>query len=163
MTGQMRRRARVTLGMSLVALLGASFWPGASVGSAQPTAEAAKRKSLTVTDTVRLTLVRKNGNVLYERGSATGTLPGRVSARFVTSVSKVTGTVTFYPNAGGSLTFTAVGYPQSTGTVARFSGSMAVRRGTGKYDDALGSGTFSGTVNRRSWAVTVYARARISY
>jgi hypothetical protein len=164
MTGQTRRRARVAMGMSLVALLGTSLWPGAGVGSAQPTAEtAAKRRTLSVVDTIRLTLVRKNGSVLYERGTATGTLPGRVTARFVTSVTKVTGTVTFYPTGGGSLTLTAVGYPKSTATVARFSGNMAVLRGTGKYARALGSGTFTGTVNRRTWAVTVYARARLTY
>ena len=81
-----------------------------------------------LTDTASLHLVRKSGNMLYEKGTATGTLPGTVSARFVTGITKVTGTVTFHPYSGGSLTMTAVGYPQSTATITRFSGNIAVRR-----------------------------------
>lgn len=132
--------------------------------TAAPLAETAKkRRSLTVIDTVRLTLVRKNGNIIVQRGTATGTLPGRVKARFRTSLTKVTGRLTFRPYGGGSITMTAVGYPSSTGRIASLSGSMAVRRGTGKYRNALGSGTFTGTANRRTWAVTVNARANLTY
>jgi hypothetical protein len=131
--------------------------------SAAPSAQAAKRKTLDMTDTARLHLTRKNGNVIYEKGTATGTLPGKVTARFVTGVTKVTGTVTFRPYSGGSLTLTAVGYPQSASTVTRFTGNVAVRKGTGRFRNALGSGTFSGTANRRTWDITVTARARITY
>ena len=114
-------------------------------------------------DTVRLRLVRKNGNVIVQRGTATGTLPGRVKARFRTSLTKVTGRITFKPYGGGSITMTAVGYPSSTGRITGLSGSMAVRRGTGKYRNALGSGTFTGTANRKTWAATVNARANLTY
>lgn len=157
----LRRRASIVV-FAVVAAMALGPLAG-GVSSAEPAAQAAKRKSLALTGTAYLHLVRKSGNVLYERGTATGTLPGRVTARFVTSVTKVTGTVTFYPNSGGSLTLTAVGYPQSAGTVARFTGNIAVRRGTGRFANALGSGTFSGTANRRTWAVTVNARANITY
>jgi hypothetical protein len=40
---------------------------------------------------------------------------------------------------------------------------MSVAGGTGRYAHARGRGTFSGTVNRRSWAATVTARGRVSY
>lgn len=151
--------------LALVAILAAlTLGLGAGgVGAAEPSAHAAKRKHVDFAGTARLHLVRKSGNVLYEEGSWTGTLPGPVSARFVTSVAKVTGTVTFRPRGGGTLTLTAVGYPQSTGTVARLSGNVAVRSGTGRFKNALGSGTFSGTANRRTWAVTVNANASLSY
>ncbi len=86
-----------------------------------------------------------------------------MKARFVTGVTKVTGTVTFYPYSGGSLTLSAVGYPQSASTITRFTGNVAVRKGSGRFRNALGSGTFSGTANRKTWAITVYARARITY
>jgi hypothetical protein len=165
MTVQTMRRSAVA---TLVAVAGASaagLWLGGEVGAAAPgpVADMAKRKSLRVVDTVRLALVSRNGAILYERGTATGTLPGRVTATFRTSVTKVTGTVTFLPYSGGSITMTTVGYPQSAGTVARFTGNIAVLRGTGKYSRALGSGTFNGTVNRRTWAVTVNARANLTY
>lgn len=133
------------------------------VSSAAPSAHAAKRRSLTLTDTVSLHLTRKNGNVLYEKGSATGTLPGTVTARFVTGIAKVTGTVTFHSSGGGSITMTAVGYPQSAATVTKFTGNLAVRSGTRRFRNVLGSGTFSGTANRRTWAIKVHANARITY
>lgn len=158
---QLRHR-RVTVAIGMVVAL--AFALGAAdVSSAAPAAHAAKRKSLHLTGTASLHLVRKSGSVLYESGTATGSLPGSVSARFVTQVTKVTGTVTFFPSSGGSLTLTVVGYPQSVRTVTGFTGNLAVRGGTGKFKNALGSGTFNGTANRRTWAVTVHANANITY
>lgn len=133
------------------------------VSAAAPAGHAAKRKTLTLKDTASLHLTRKNGNVIYEKGTATGSLPGTVTARFVTSIAKVTGTVTFRPYSGGSVTLSAVGYPQSAKTVTTFTGSLAVRKGTGKYKNALGSGTFHGTANRKTWAVTVHTTATVTY
>jgi hypothetical protein len=104
------------------------------------------------------------GNILKERGTATGTLAGSVKARFdISNAAKTTGSVTFFPNGGGSLTVNVLGYPQSVGTVARFSGNLAVRKGTGRFSDATGSGTFTGTVNRRTWHITVNASSRLTY
>lgn len=161
MTRQVVRRSAVAAVAAVVGAATLGPWLGSS--SADPTAQSAKRRSLSVVDTVRLTLVRKNGSTLYERGTATGTLPGTVTARFTTSLTKVTGTVTFHPYSGGTITMTAVGYPQSTSRVTPLTGNLAVLRGTGKYARALGSGTFSGTANRRSWSVTVNARANLTY
>lgn len=160
--GQPLRRQGSIVVVAILAALMVGLWAGA-VSSAAPTAHAAKRKSLHLTDDANLHLVRKSGSTLYEKGTATGTLPGSVSARFVTGVTKVTGTVTFHSSGGGSITMTAVGYPQSAGTIARFSGNIAVRSGTGRFKHALGSGTFTGTANRRTWAVTVHARANLTY
>lgn len=163
--GRRRWGVVITVGtlLSVFAVSGVASSPHPSSGSTEPEAQTAKRRHLSVVDTVRLRLVRRNGNVLYERGRATGTLPGRVSARLKTSLTKVTGRVTIRPYSGGAIVLTAVGYPQSTGTVANFQGNVAVRRGKGKYRNALGSGTLTGTVNRRTWAVTVYARANLTY
>lgn len=123
----------------------------------------ASAKTLQITENASMHLVRKSGSVLYEKGTATGTLPGPVSGRFDAGLTKVSGTVTIRPNGGGSLTILVIGTPRSTGTVARFGGTMAVKSGTGKYARASGSGTFEGTVNRRTWAVSVTARARLVY
>jgi hypothetical protein len=148
---------------ALIALAGLTIGLCAttSVGAA-PGAHAARRHSLHVNDRGRLHLSHKSGNTLYESGSASGTLPGSVSAVFHTSVTKVTGTVTFHSRRG-SITMSAVGYPNSAGTVVPFSGNLAVRSGTGAYRSALGSGSFSGTVNRRSWAISVHAKANVTY
>lgn len=160
MEGQpLRRRGSV----AIVAVLGVLLLclGVGSASSAAPSAHAARR--LYLRGTAHLHLTHKSGNVLYERGTATGTLPGTVTARLVTGVTKVTGTVTFYPRGGGSLTLSAVGYPQSAATIVHFTGSCAVRSGTGRFRRAVGSGSFSGTANRRTWAVTVHANAHLSY
>lgn len=162
MQGQSLRRGEVQVVIAVLAALLLALSAG-GVSSAAPSAHAAKRKVLNLSGTAYLHLTRKSGNVIYEKGTATGTLPGTVTARFVTGVAKVTGTVTFRPYSGGTLTLTAVGYPQSASTITRFSGNVAVRKGTGRFADALGSGTFTGTANRRTWAVTVRANARITY
>jgi hypothetical protein len=162
MKGQpLRRRATVVVIAALAVV--ALGQPAGAASSADPSAHVAKRKSLHLSGTAYLHLTRKSGNVIYESGTATGTLPGTVKARFVTSIAKVTGTVTFYPYSGGSLTLNAVGYPQSASTVTRFTGSVAVRKGSGRFRNALGSGTFNGTANRKTWAVTVHASANITY
>jgi len=153
---QRRRRPLVVAGATILALCAC-----AGAGAASPGAHAAR--TLHLNESVRLHLVHKSGPIISERGSATGTLPGAVSARFNTSnAAKVTGTVTFHPR-GGTLTVTVVGYPQSLATVARVKGSLAVRRGTGRYAHAFGGGSFTGTVNRRTWAISVHARANLSY
>jgi hypothetical protein len=161
MKGQSLRCRRSVVGIAVLAALAVGLLTGGS--SAAPSAHVARRHTLNLSGTAYLHLVRKSGNVLYERGSATGSLPGTVSARFVTGIAKVTGTVTFFPRSGGSLTLTAVGYPQSASTITKFNGRVAVRGGTGRFRRALGSGTFNGTANRRTWSVTVHASARLTY
>jgi hypothetical protein len=162
MKGQSLRRRATGAVIAVLAL--AALGPlVAGVSAAGPVAHVARRHSIDLADSVSLHLTKKSGNVLYEQGTATGTLPGSVSARFVTSLVKVTGTVTFHSSGGGSITMTAVGYPQSAGTITRLSGSMAVRNGTGRFKHALGSGTFTGTGNRKTWAITVHANAHLTY
>jgi hypothetical protein len=135
---------------------------GGGAGAAGPQAHAAR--TLRLDDTARLHLVKKSGAILSERGTATGTLPGAVTARFDTrNAAKITGSVTFRPRGGGSLTATVVAYPRSLGTVAGITGYLAVRRGTGRFARAVGSGTFTGSVNRRTWAIGVHARATLRY
>lgn len=129
-----------------------------------PGASAARRSTLRVNATATLGLVRKSGSIVFERGSASGTPAGSVTARFDTSsITRTTGTLTLFPRTGGSITVTAVVYPRSTGTVARFSGNFAASRGTGKYARVLGSGTLTGTVNRRTWAVVATAKGTLTY
>lgn len=152
-------RAAWAIGIGVVAL---ALWQATIASSAKSTAHAAKRSTLRVNASAHLTLVKKDGAILRERGTVTGTPAGAVTARFdVSNVAKTTGTMTFKPSGGGSITVTAAVYP--AGSVSRFSGSFAVRRGTGKYANAVGSGTLSGTVNRRTWAVTATAKGTLTY
>jgi hypothetical protein len=132
---------------------------GAGAGAtAAPGAHAAR--SIRMSESADMHLVKKSGSILKERGTASGTLPGSVSATFNTSnLARVTATVTFVTR-GGSLTVTALGYPQS---LSKFSGPISVKGGTGRFRHAHGSGSFSGTVNRRSWHIKVSAHGTITY
>jgi len=148
------------LGTGLAAALTVCLWLGGAVGSAAPVAHASKR----FTENVSVHLVKKKGPILKERGTATGTLSGSVRARFDTSdILKTTGRVTFFPNGGGSLTIIVLGAPESLATVAKVSGNLGVRSGTGRYAHATGSGTFRGTLNRSTWAITVHVKGTLNY
>lgn len=152
---RMRRAATAALA-AMVAMTTAA----PSALATAPRAQAAR--TINITEHVDLHLVRKSGNTLYQSGTATGTLPGNVSAIFKVEIARVSGTVTIYPR-GGSLTISVNGTPRSAGSRPRFAGSMKVLRGTGRYKHASGSGTFSGSVSRRTWAARVDANARLTY
>lgn len=158
-----RRRAVASVAGLVVGSVFCLLAGGGSASAAPkgPTAQAAR--TVDVNQSASLRLVRKSGSVLYERGKATGTLPGAVTARFVVSSLRVTGEVTFLPRGGGSITFAVEGFPRSTGTRARFAGTMSIVRGSGRYAKARGGAAFNGVVNRRSWAVSVSATGRMRY
>jgi hypothetical protein len=131
---------------------------GVGAGSASPNAHAAR--SIRMSESADMHLVKKSGSILKERGTASGSLPGTVSATFNTAnLARVTATVTFSTH-GGTLTVTALGYPSS---LSRFSGPISVKRGTGRFSHAHGSGSFSGTVNRKTWHIKVSAHGTITY
>lgn len=159
------RRWLIAGGTSVVLASGGGLWLDGAVGSASPGAHAAKRRTIALNETADLHLVRKKGAILRESGTASGTLSGTVSARFDTSNAlSVTGTVTVRPYSGGSITLTAVVNPSSTGKLAKFTGGMSVKRGTGRYAHASGGGPVSGSVNRKSWHVIVHVtNAKLTY
>lgn len=121
----------------------------------------ARAKAINVTERVQLHLVRKRGSTLDLQGTVSGALSGPVVARFNVRVVSVTGLVTIFPKEGGSLSFSIAGNADSIGVRARFSGSVTVTGGTGRWARARGRGTFSGIVNRRTWAATATVRSRI--
>jgi hypothetical protein len=160
MTGhQTMRRWGATFAMAAALGLAMFLWLGAADARAA-TAHAAR--TINVVETARLHLVSKSGSALLEKGTATGSLPGNVTAQFTVTLVRVTGLVTIFPR-GGSITIRVVGSPRSVGVVAKFGGTMTVDGGTGRYAHARGGGTFSGTVNRRSWDASATVRGRLSY
>lgn len=119
-------------------------------------------RTLSVSDEAHLHLTGTFGEELEEEGPTTGALPGKAHARFVVG-SSVTGSFTFYPRGGGSITGHGSARLHSTGTIASFSGSLSVSHGTGRYTHAHGSSGFEGTVNRHADALTVKTTGRLSY
>jgi hypothetical protein len=108
---------------------------------------------------------RPHGFTLNEQGSATGTAAGSIDVRLTAvSSSRVTAEVDIYPRGGGSIVGSAAaGYRTGGGTLAAFSGSMSVTRGSGGYAHAHGSGLrFSGSIDRDTDAVTVQVSGSLS-
>jgi hypothetical protein len=120
-----------------------------------PVARAAKVLSLNENGDLRLT--SKQGFTLNEKGLASGTVKGTIYVHLkIVSSSRVTAELSIYPN-GGSITGQGSASYHKESTLARFSGSMSIERGTGSYAHARGSGlSFSGTIQRSNDSVTVH-------
>jgi hypothetical protein len=106
-----------------------------------------------VDDHAALHLVKAAGSVLYEQGSATGTLPGPTSVR-MTIGSSVTASFTISTRAG-SISGSGAAKLKSSGRYASFAGSLTVAKGSGRYAKAHGKGALYGVIDRRTHAVTV--------
>lgn len=148
--------------VAITAAAGPAMFLGINAGVAHAAPRAHAARTLNVSETARLRLISKSGAVLNERGFASGTLPGTVSAQFKVTVVIITGSVTIYPHDGGSLKIQVVGFPRSAGTNAKFGGTISVIGGTGRYRHAHGTGSFSGTLNRRTSAATVTAHGHLT-
>ncbi|HEY3959696.1 MAG TPA: autotransporter [Solirubrobacteraceae bacterium] len=138
----------------------ATGWaPGAlapSVSAAYPPI-ASGAKALSLNENGDLRLTSKQGFTLNERGIASGTVKGTIYVHLkIVSSSRVTAELSIYPN-GGSITAQGSARYHKESTLARFSGSISIERGTGSYAHARGSGlSFSGTIQRSNDSVTVH-------
>ena len=133
----------------------------AAGSTAAPSAHAARTISLNETGHLRRT--SSSGLKLNEQGSATGTIRGTIYIHLdVVSPNRVTAEVNIYPN-GGSLTGSGSASYHVNGGTASFSGALSIKRGSGSYAHAHGSGlSFSGTIQRLSGAVSVHLSGRMS-
>jgi hypothetical protein len=157
-------RSKVGVLTLVVALAAAALLATAFV-SAPPSRAAAARAAgtLSLNETGYLRLTSHHGFTLNEQGSASGTISGTIYIHLhVVSTNRVTAEVSIYPS-GSSITGSASGSYRPSGSVASFSGTMSVERGTGRYSGAHGSGlSFTGTVQRSNDAVTVHVSGRMS-
>lgn len=164
-SSRLRSSARLrasAAGLALGALaVSAAFGVGAA-GAASPHAKAAR--TLNLNETATLSESNHHGVVLKEEGNAKGTLTGKIFLQLnVTSTRSVTAQVQVYPK-GGSLSGTAKANYTNQGSVASFSGTLSITKGTGTYSKAKGSGlSFSGTIKRSNDAVTVRVTGKMSY
>jgi hypothetical protein len=154
-------RRRDALG-AVIALALASGGGGlAAAHAAAPRLAAHAARSLNVTDSAHLRLIRASGSLLLEEGSASGALPGRTRASLDIGAT-FTGTVTVYAR-GGTISGHGSAVPHGSGRYESFAGSMRVTRGTGRFAHAKGSVRLYGTFDRRTYAFVVQTVGRISY
>jgi hypothetical protein len=134
----------------------------AAAHSAAPLARASRTASLS--ESGHLHLTSKHDVTLNEQGSATGTITGAIYIHLhLTSTSKVTAEVSIYPT-GGSLSGNGSAVYRVEGSVAAFTGTLSITRGSGKYAHARASALrFTGTIQRRGDAVSVHVSGPLSY
>jgi hypothetical protein len=131
----------------------------ATSAPAAPTAGAAR--TIPATEHVTLTLVKKSGTDFRHKGRATGTVAGSVSSSITLTSLSITGTVTVRAK-DGTLRLKVHGTARSGGLRSKFDGTATMSGGTGRYAKASGKGTFTGVVNRRTWAATLDARGSLT-
>ena len=143
--------------------MAASYVSGTLLANASPahTAVAGSARIISLNENGSLHLTSKDGFTLNERGLASGTVSGTIYVHLsIVSSSRVTAELNIYPH-GGSLTAQGSASYHKESTLARFSGTMSIKRGTGSYAQAHGSGlSFSGTIQRSNDAVTVHVAGR---
>jgi hypothetical protein len=143
----------------------AASWASGTLATSASQARAAVAsgaKVISLNENGSLHLTSKQGFTLNEQGLASGTVRGKIYVHLsIVSSSRVTAELSIYPR-GGSLTAHGSASYHKQSTLARFSGTMSIERGTGSYARARGSGlSFSGTIQRSNDAVTVHVAGRV--
>jgi hypothetical protein len=153
-----RRGAGLALCVALLTV-GAMGFAGAA-DSAAPEARAAH--VLNVKDGGHLHEVSSSGAELLEEGPVSGTIPGKVKVSFDIGAT-ITAKFTIYANGGGSINGSGGGALHSTSVYSSFGGSLKVTGGSGRYSHAHGTGTLSGQIDRKTYALTVQADGKLYY
>jgi hypothetical protein len=123
--------------------------------------EAIAGRSVRATDAGRLHYVSAAGSLLYEEGTATGTLPGKMRVHLNVG-STFTGSFTIYTSAG-QIRGHGSAVPHGMGRYESFSGTLTVTGGTGRYRYAKGRAGLYGTFDRNTYALFVQTTGTLTY
>jgi hypothetical protein len=136
-------------------------WGAGVTQASSPSALAARAISLDESGNLRLT--SRHGFTLNEQGAGSGTISGTIYVHLrIVSTSHVTAEINIYPK-GGSISGHGSAAYHREGAVGSFSGSLSIDRGTGSYNHAQGAGlSFSGTIRRSNYAVTVHVHGTVT-
>jgi hypothetical protein len=168
-----RRSARVrcfqaagvalTLGALLLASAATAGTGTAAYGTPrQPAAHAAR--VLNVRDEGHLRFIHASGSLLIDEGRVSGTFPGSVRVRFLYNGEPTVSAQFTISGSGGSINARGSGRLSSpTSPSPSFRGRMSITGGSGRYAHIHGSGELFGVFNRRSYALTVQAIAKLAY
>jgi hypothetical protein len=158
------RRRLTCAGLSLAAIL------AGTVGAATQTAEATRAAhgvariashTLNATDTARLHYVNSSGAELFEEGSASGSLPGKMRLHGEVGPT-LSASFTVYVH-GGTIDGRGTAKAHGTGRYESFAGSLTVTGGTGRYAHAHGHAGLYGVFDRQTYALTVQTTGRLLY
>jgi hypothetical protein len=160
-------RSRLLRGATVAAVLCLIvFLALGSLGHSVTRARAASghaARAIALDESGNLHLTSRHGFTLNEQGRGSGTIAGTIYVHLkIVSTSRVTAEVNIYPQSGSISGYGTAGYHRE-GAKGSFSGSLSINRGTGSYDHAQGSNlSFSGTIQRSNYAVTVHVRGMVA-
>jgi len=127
---------------------------------ASPAARTAR--VLQITDTAKLRYIPPtHGSVLYEEGTAQGTLPGTMRAHCIVGAT-VRASFTLSTRSG-SISGHGSATPHGSGRYESFAGTLIATSGTGRYAHANGHAGFYGTFDRRSYNLVVQTTGSLHY
>lgn len=155
-------RSATALGATSPAAALGTDWSPAVLGAPRAAPSARAASVLNVKDGGHLHEVRNSGAELLEEGPLSGTIPGKVKVSFNIGAT-ITAKFTIYANGGGSINGSGGGALHSTSVYSSFGGSLKVTGGSGRYSHAHGTGTLTGEINRKTYALTVQADGRLYY
>jgi hypothetical protein len=132
----------------------------ASTGSATA-AHAARVQS--ITDSASLKLISADGNTLYERGRASGNLPGPVEIAMTLGDRTASSTFTIH-TTGGTISGHGTGklHP-GQGGYESFGGTCAVTHGTGRFRGASGVCGLYGSIYRVEDPMRLQVTGKLRY
>ena len=151
----------------LLAILASGALAGTALSASPHRAEriqtAHAARTLSATDTAKLRYIPpSHGSMLYEEGSATGTLPGRMQAH-VEIGATTAGSFTIYVRGGGTIKGHGTATMHGSGLYESFNGTFVVTGGSGRYARAHGRAGLYGTFDRKTYALLVQTTGRLAY
>jgi hypothetical protein len=153
-----------TVYLGLLSALG-PLGPGdqSKTGQRASAPSALAARSISLNESGNLHLTSRHGFTLNERGPASGTIAGTIYVHLkIVSSKRVAAEVNIYPSGGSISGYGSASYRRE-GATGSFSGSISINRGTGSYNHARGSGlSFSGTIRRSDYAITVHVRGNVT-
>jgi hypothetical protein len=163
-----RASARISLICALMAF-------GAAVGAADPGAATSRTvntrnvptavaaRALSVNETAQLHLVSHHRGILNEEGKSAGTPGGLLRVSLKISYTEATITFTQSPS-GGTLSGEGKASFYARGSIAHFTGSVSITRGTGRYAHASAKSLhIQGTFQRSNYALSLKVNGKMYY
>jgi hypothetical protein len=144
---------------TLAALALCACLPGASAGSQRASAVVAR--VLDGNAEAKLRYVHSSGSTLIEEGPVSGGIAGRMRATLRLGAI-FTGSFRFYTKAG-EIRGQGTAHPHGSGRYESFAGTDVMTGGTGRYAHVHGHGSMYGTLDRKTYDVTIQTRGMLHY
>lgn len=145
---------------TVLATLGPVAQPAGAIGARRRAATIASH-TLNATDTAHLHYISGSGAELFEEGSASGNLPGKMQLHGEVGPTLSASFKVFLH--GGTISGRGTAKAHGAGRYESFAGSLTVTGGTGRYAHARGHAGLYGVFDRRTYALTVQTTGRLLY